>query len=98
MSDKAALRDLMRIPGVGKSIAQDLVNIGVRAVDELVGRDPEELYAISNAWVGLRQDPCLLYVFRCAVYFAETPPEARQPELLLWWNWKGRPYENKEAR
>jgi predicted flap endonuclease-1-like 5' DNA nuclease len=52
--DKDALRDLMRIPGVGKSIAQKLTNIGVCSVQELVGRDPEELYAISNAWVGRR--------------------------------------------
>lgn len=98
MTDKAALRDLMRIPGVGKSIAQDLVNIGIYSVQELVGRDPEEIYATSNAWVGMRQDPCLLYVFRCAVYFAETPPADRSPDKLLWWNWKGVPYINKEAR
>ncbi len=38
---------------------------------------------------GVRQDPCVLYVFRCAVYFAEEPrPEA---ELLKWWSWKDRP-------
>ena len=31
-------------------------------------------------------DRCMLYVLRCAVYFASTPrPE---PEKLLWWNWK----------
>lgn len=96
--DKDALRDLMRIPGVGKSIAQKLTNIGGCSVQELVGRDPEELYAISNAWVGRRQDPCLLYVLRSAVYFAETPPTDRSPEKLLWWNWKDTPYHHKEAR
>ena len=35
---------------------------------------------------GMVQDRCLLYVFRCAVYFAETPKP--QPKKLLWWNWK----------
>jgi len=28
----------------------------------------------------------LLYVFRCAVYFADG---GRSPEELKWWNWKG---------
>jgi Pathogenicity locus len=30
-------------------------------------------------------DRCVLYVFRCAVYFASN--EAHDPELLKWWNW-----------
>jgi len=29
----------------------------------------------------------LLYVFRCAVYFAEN--KNPDPEKLKWWNWKG---------
>ncbi|NMB56563.1 pathogenicity locus, partial [Candidatus Beckwithbacteria bacterium] len=31
------------------------------------------------------QDRCLLYVFRCAVYYAKG---GRDPEKLKWWNWK----------
>ncbi|WP_177734368.1 MULTISPECIES: helix-hairpin-helix domain-containing protein [Flavobacterium] len=31
---------------------------------------------------------CLLYVFRCAVYFAETPMNRQDSEKLKWWNWK----------
>ncbi|MBP7847311.1 MAG: hypothetical protein KAZ94_04200, partial [Burkholderiales bacterium] len=45
-----------------------------------------ELYQISNKYAGVIQDRCLLYVFRCAVYFAQTTQP--QPELLKWWNWK----------
>ena len=81
-----ALRDLRRIPGVGVSIADDLWRLGVRRVDDLRGRDPEELYARSCALAGGPVDRCLLYVFRCAVYFAETPDP--EPERLKWWNWK----------
>ncbi|MGA3073400.1 MAG: helix-hairpin-helix domain-containing protein, partial [Bryobacteraceae bacterium] len=29
---------------------------------------------------------CVLYVFRCAVYFASEAEH--DPELLKWWNWK----------
>lgn len=80
--------DLTTIPGVGKSIAQDLRNIGINSVSELIGKSPERLYDLSNQVAGCVQDRCLLYVFRCATYFAETPQEKREPELLLWWNWK----------
>ena len=76
---------LTSIPGVGKSIAEDLRNIGIFSVSDLKGKDPEELYQLSNQYAGCVQDRCLLYVFRCAVYFAGG---GRDPEKLKWWNWK----------
>ncbi|MCW3122356.1 MAG: hypothetical protein JWQ38_1848 [Flavipsychrobacter sp.] len=85
---KAAIRDLRRIPGVGPSIADDLWNIGIKSVDALVGQDPVQLYDRSNKYAGAIQDRCVLYVFQCAVYFAETPPELHDPEKLKWWTWK----------
>lgn len=78
----------MLIPGVGKSIAQDLVNINIETIAQLKGKDPQTLYDQSNAYAGMVQDRCLLYVFRCAVYYADTPPAHRDPEHLKWWNWK----------
>ena len=86
------IRELSTIPGVGKSIAADLKALGVRRVKDLRGRDPERLYLKSNEIAGTAQDRCLLYVFRCAVYFAETEGRRRDPEKLKWWNWKdGKP-------
>ena len=88
-TSKARRRDpLQRIPGVGPSIAQDLRDLGIRDVPDLRGRDPERLYARMNALRGVRQDPCLLYVFRCAVYFASAARP--KPSLLNWWAWKDR--------
>ncbi len=78
--------ELEVIPGVGKSISKNLEDIGIRTISALKGKSPEKLYEKSNAFVGARQDPCLLYVFRCAVYFAEG---GRNPERLKWRNWKG---------
>ena len=78
--------ELQRIPGVGPSIARDLRGLGIRRVADLRGRDPEALYRESNARRGVRQDPCLLYVFRCAVYFASTARP--DPARLKWWRWK----------
>ena len=78
--------ELMQIPGVGKSIAQDLINIGIHTLADLNGKDPQELYRLSNNYAGVVQDRCLLYVFRCAVYYVSV--EKPEPELLKWWNWK----------
>jgi hypothetical protein len=80
--------DLTEIPGVGKSIAQDLINIGIISIDDLKGKNPERLYYESNRFAGCTQDRCLLYVFRCAVYYAETPKVRQQSDKLKWWNWK----------
>lgn len=85
---KLAIKELRQIPGVGISIANDLWNIGIKSVAQLKGKDPEKLYSQSNEYAGVVQDRCLLYVFRCAVYYAETPPQRRNPEKLKWWNWK----------
>ncbi len=85
---QAAIKNLRQIPGVGISIATDLWNIGIRQVSDLQGIKPDYLYAESNKFAGIVQDRCLLYVFRCAVYFAETPETDREPEKLKWWNWK----------
>ena len=78
----------MVIPGVGKSIAEDLWNIGIRDISDLAGQDAQLLYEASNQFAGAVQDRCLLYVFRCAVYFAETPETEQEQDRLKWWNWK----------
>ena len=83
-----AVLQLTEIPGVGNSIANDLWNIGITSVGELKGRDPQELYDLSNKFAGVVQDPCLLYTFRCAVYYASTDKKKQDPEKLKWWNWK----------
>ena len=83
------MKDELRIlPGVGPSIAADLRSLGVRSVKDMARRDPERLYVELNKLTGTRQDPCVLYTFRCAVYAART--RKPKPALLKWWNWKGR--------
>lgn len=83
-----AIKELSIIPGVGKSIATDLWNIGITSVSELKGKSPDLLYDLSNAFAGTIQDRCLLYVFKCAVYYANTPIDEQESEKLKWWNWK----------
>jgi hypothetical protein len=80
--------ELQTIPGVGPSIAADLRRIGISRVAQLRNADPRRLYERSNAKAGVVQDRCLLYVFRCATYYASRP--VHEPEKLKWWNWKDR--------
>lgn len=84
------LKDLQRIPGVGKSLSRDLLDLGVTAVNQLAFADAEALYERLCVLRGQRIDRCVLYVFRCAVYFAtcEAQGQAHEPELLRWWRWK----------
>ena len=82
----AALKDLQRIPGIGPSLAQDLVDLGIVRVADLHRRNPERLYEQLIALRGVHQDRCVLYTFRCAVYFASEPNP--DPERLKWWNWQ----------
>ena len=79
--------DLLTIPGVGKNMKKHLESIGVSCVEELVGRDPEELYALDCArFPGETLDRCCLYVYRLAVAYAEG--RADTPEKQKWWNYQ----------
>lgn len=83
---KESLKDFRRIPGVGPSIAEDFWQLGYRSVADLKHADPEKLYEDLCHFQGCKVDRCMLYVFRCAVYFATET--SHDPHLLKWWNWK----------
>ena len=88
MKQKIISKELQSIPGVGPAIARDLHDLGYTSVPGLQGQDPEAIYARLCDLRGGHIDRCVLYVFRCAVYFAG--PGTHEPELLKWWNWKDR--------
>lgn len=90
-----ALADFRRVPGVGEKIAVDFWDLGYDRVAALRGEDPEAMYERLCAYHGQHIDRCMLYVFRCAVYFAETGDP--DPELLKWWSWKDRPHDGKPS-
>ena len=88
MTKEQSIKELTIIPGVGKSLATDLWNIGITAIADLKGKNPDQLYDLSNKFAGTIQDRCVLYVFKCAVYYANTPAAKHETEKLKWWNWK----------
>jgi len=77
--------DLSVIPGIGRSLSKKLNKVGIRSVSDLKDNDPEMLYRKLCKIEG-PTDPCVLYAFRCAVYFASH--KKHKPSLLLWWNWR----------
>ena len=78
--------DLQTIPGIGRAMAADLRSLGYARMADLKGEDPQKMYDRLCKKTRTRQDPCVLYTFRCAVYFASV--KKHDPELLKWWNWK----------
>lgn len=83
---KAQLRALQEIPGIGPAGAQDLWELGFQQVRDLRDADPEAMYAEHCLQKDQKVDRCVLYVFRCAVYYASH--NEHDPELLKWWNWR----------
>ena len=82
------LRRFREMPNVGPRTAEDLWRLGFRRVEDLRGRDPQELYDRLCALKGVRIDRCQLYVFRSVVYQATR--RCPKPELMKWWAWKDR--------
>ena len=88
MIDKEkALKEFRTIPGVGKVVALDLWNLGYKSIKQLAGQNAEEIYILHNDLRGKVQDICMLYTFRCAVYYADTYGQLQDPEKLKWWYW-----------
>lgn len=88
MTKQQSIKELTIIPGVGESLATDLWNIGITTIADLKEKNPNELYDLSNRFAGTVQDRCVLYIFKCAVYYANTPKDEQETDKLKWWNWK----------
>lgn len=93
MTKEESLKNLRTIPAIGKACSYDLWNMGIREVSGLKSKNPMQLYQKLNTLTGVVHDPCMLYTFRCAVYYAST----RRPvsEKLKWWYWKDRTFNEK---
>ena len=84
--ESSGLHQLQQIPGVGKSIARDMHNIGINSIDDLNGLQAQQLYERLCDFKASPVDRCMLYVFRCAIYYASNTDH--DPQLLKWHNWK----------
>ncbi len=64
---------------------EDFELLGIRSVDQLARSDGEKLYRRLERLRGMRQDPCVLDTFRCAVAQARNPH--LPAEQKNWWYW-----------
>ena len=78
--------NLLGVPGVGPEVAKLLNSVGIHGVSDLRNRNPEHLYSALERVTGKHIDRCVLYTFRCAVYYASH--SSHDPSKLKWWNWK----------
>lgn len=83
---EGAVKKLCCIPSIGPKVGMMLAEIGISEVLDLKNRSPEALYENICRHRGEVLDRCVLYHFKCAVYFASN--DTHKPELLKWWNWK----------
>jgi hypothetical protein len=65
---------LETIPNIGPAVARKLERLDIATVDDLRGRDGEDLFQRLCALDGRRHDPCLLDTFVAAVAYANGGP------------------------
>lgn len=87
---QSSSNNLEKIPGVGKAMARDMRKIGINSISQLKDQNPESLYQKLCDFKAGPVDKCMLYVLRCAIYYASNTKH--DCELLKWWNWKDRNY------
>ena len=74
-------KHLTVLPNIGPSMARSLHRIGINKPDQLIGRDPVQLYGELCEVTGSRQDPCVLDVFMAITDFMEGG------EPRVWWDY-----------
>ncbi len=85
---RQCIKELMGIPGMERAVADDLMVMGINKVSDLKEVSAERLYARLNHEARTVQDRRILYIFRCAVYYASN--NTHEEEKLSWNYWKDR--------
>jgi adenine-specific DNA glycosylase len=79
---------LTTIPGIGKTFEKDFARIGINNIEDLVGANPEEVFArlsFINTADHHKTSKNYLYVIRMVIYYANG---GRGAEKLKWSAWR----------
>lgn len=79
--DRVRFTRLEQLPNVGKATAGDFRLLGIDTPQQLIDRDPYELFERLCAITGHRHDPCVIDVFIATTRFMGGDPEAP------WWHY-----------
>lgn len=72
---------LEQLPNVGKATAGDFRLLGIDTPQQLIGRDPYQLYEQLCLITAQRHDPCVIDVFIASTRFMAGEPKAP------WWDY-----------
>ncbi len=72
-------KKLTDLPNIGKASAGDLKLLGIEKPDDLLGKDPYDMYEQLCRLTGERHDPCVIDVFISVTRFVQG--EEPKP----WW-------------
>lgn len=78
---RAKVEKLTDLPNIGKTVAADLMQIGITRPEQLIGEDPYDLYVRFCRAFGEVQDPCALDVLMSIVDFMNGG------EPRVWWEY-----------
>lgn len=78
---ESAFREFQTMPNIGPAMAEDLVRLKIKSIEDLGKQDPLALYNRMGKLDGAQHDPCVLDTFMAAVDFARTG--LRKP----WWEY-----------
>lgn len=80
-TDRDQITDFCQIINVGPATKGDFDVLGIQTPQDLIDKDPVEMYTRLCEITKIRHDPCMLDVFMAAVdYMNGNPPKA-------WWKY-----------
>jgi hypothetical protein len=59
--------ELRMLPGVGENAAEALYRLGIRSKEDLIGKDPSQMYDELRSMKGSYAEPCMLNSLKIAV-------------------------------
>lgn len=68
------LEQLTDLPNVGPATAKDLLLLGIKKPQQLMAKDPYDLYHSLCTLTGVRHDPCVIDVFISITRFMSGDP------------------------
>ena len=77
--DRSRTKVLTDLPNIGKAGAADLIMLGIHQPDDLVGKDPYQMYEQLCQLTGQKHDPCVIDVFISITRFMAGE------EAKVWW-------------
>lgn len=75
------VKGFQKIPNIGPAMEEYLVVLGLNEPDELIGKDPYQLYQDLCDVKQKKLDPCVIDVFISAVRYMEGAPNKK------WWEY-----------